>query len=146
MKPDTMSAAAYQEWLKGNRKKPVAKWGAPVKQSESQQQTECVNWFREKYPQFEKLLFAIPNGGKRSKREAASLQREGVTPGVPDLAFCLPKNGFHGLFIEQKVKGNTTSPKQKEMLALLSAYGYKTEVVYSTEEFKQVITKYLNAA
>lgn len=143
--PDRLTNAQARELLNGAaKKKPPIKWGAPVKLSESEQQTECVNWFRAKFPQYQKLLFAIPNGGHRSKRTAATLQREGVTPGVPDLLFCLPKNGFHGLFIEQKVKGNTTSPKQKEMLALLSEQGYKCEVVYSTAEFKTAIECYLS--
>lgn len=143
--PDRISAAEYREMLKPKKKPPI-KWGAPVKLSESEQQTECVNWFRSKYPEFEKLLFAIPNGGHRSKRTAAILKREGVTPGVPDLAFCLPKNDFHGLFIEQKIKGNTTSDYQKEMLKLLSEQGYKCEVVFTTDQFKEVIQNYLNAA
>lgn len=30
-------------------------------------------------------IFHIPNGGRRDKREAASLKRQGVKPGVPDL-------------------------------------------------------------
>lgn len=141
-----LSAKEYREQYVDPKKQPVAKYGKAGKQSESEQQTECVNWFRAHYPQFEKLLFAVPNGGFRNKRTAAILKREGVLPGIPDLAFCLPKNGYHGLFIEQKIKGNSPSDYQKEMIKLLSEQGYKVEVVYSTDQFKEVIHQYLNAA
>jgi hypothetical protein len=122
--------------------KPVARWGKSG-QTESQQQAECVEWFRETYPEYSLLLYAVPNGGKRSGREAAQFAREGVVSGVPDQVLAVPKNGYHGLYIEQKKKGNKPSPNQLTVMGALTGQGYKCVVVYSTEEFQQVITEYL---
>lgn len=45
-------------------------------------QRMCVGWFRLQYPAVGKLLFAVPNGGARSRTEAAIMKAEGVTAGV----------------------------------------------------------------
>lgn len=47
-------------------------------------QRMCVGWFRFQYPAVGKLLFAVPNGGARSRTEAAIMKAEGVTAGVTD--------------------------------------------------------------
>lgn len=143
---DRLTAEQYQaQEVKPKRAKAV-KWGETPKQSESEQQSECVNWFRAEYPQFAKLCFSVPNGGHRSKRTAAAIKREGAVAGIPDLAVCIPKGNYHGLFIEMKVRSNKPTPNQLEMMQLLSGQGYLCEVAYTTEEFKQIIQKYLNPA
>lgn len=48
-----------------------------------------------KYPELE-LLHHIPNGGKRNAREGARFKRMGVKAGVPDIAFPIPRGGYHG--------------------------------------------------
>ena len=53
------------------------------KHSEHSEQVGFVNWFRAKYPHT--LIFAIPNGEKRSISVATRLKAEGVTRGIPDL-------------------------------------------------------------
>ena len=35
-----------------------------MKSKEAQLQTTCVRWFRLQYPEYARLLFAVPNGGK----------------------------------------------------------------------------------
>ena len=45
--------------------------------SEHSEQVGFVNWFRAKYPKV--LIFAIPNGEKRSISVATRLKAEGVT-------------------------------------------------------------------
>lgn len=116
------------------------------KLSESQQQTECMRWFRQEYPQFANNCFAVPNGGFRNPKTAAILKREGVLSGVPDVCLAVARNPYHGLYLELKVKGNKPTENQLAVMAALKEQGYCCEVVYSTEEFKEVITKYLNAA
>lgn len=37
---------------------------------ESHIQRNCLTWFRLQYPELRLVLFAIPNGGARNKREA----------------------------------------------------------------------------
>lgn len=128
-----------------NNNKPTAKWGkaGKPKQSESQLQTECVNWFRAQYPQFHKLLFAIPNGGFRNPKTAAILKREGVISGVPDICLAVPISPYYGLYLELKIKGNYLTDNQKEIMGLLSEQGYLCKVIYSVDEFQAVVRDYL---
>lgn len=65
-------------------------------------QRMCVGWFRLQYPAVGKLLFAVPNGGARSRTEAAIMKAEGVTAGVTDLILLLGRGGFNALCIEMK--------------------------------------------
>lgn len=39
----------------------------------------------------------IPNGGKRDKRTAVALKRQGVKAGVPDICLPVARNGYHGV-------------------------------------------------
>ena len=106
----------------------------------------CVKWFRVQYPQYAKLLFAIPNGGYRSAVEAAIMQGEGVTPGVPDLFFARPAMQWraHGLFIEMKSETGKLTPAQKDMEMRLTDSGYLVHPCNSIEKFIWIIEKYLN--
>ena len=110
-------------------------------QPESKMQQECVKWFRFQYPNH--VLFAIPNGGSRNAIEAAKLKREGVLSGVADLFLSCARKGLHGLYIELKVGKNKQSPNQIafEIKVVKEGYGYK--VVYSFDEFREVINGYL---
>ena len=90
------------------------------------------------------LLYAIPNGGLRDKRNAASLTAEGVKRGVPDVSFDYPSNGYHGLRIEfKRRKKSKTSEEQKNKIKLLNKHGYKAVVCYGCDEAIQVLTEYL---
>ena len=112
---------------------------------ESALQRMCVRWFRLQYPQFAKLLFAIPNGGRRSAIEAAIMQGEGVTAGVPDLFFARPAKqwGAHGMFIEMKSGTGRLTPSQKEMGMMLTNSGYLVHPCNSFDQFMKIIEKYL---
>ena len=63
-----------------------------MKHEESHIQRNCVKWFRLAYPKLARLLFAVPNGGKRGIREAAIMKAEGVVAGVADLLLLIPKD------------------------------------------------------
>lgn len=71
-------------------------------QSESQIQHSCLTWFRHQYPFLSRMLFAVPNGGKRDARTGAQMKYEGVLRGVADLILLVPKKGFASLCIEMK--------------------------------------------
>lgn len=71
---------------------------------ESQIQQSCVKWFRLQFPEIGLLLFAVPNGGARNKREAGILKGEGVTAGVADMILLKPSGGFASLCIEFKTE------------------------------------------
>lgn len=114
-----------------------------MRHPESILQTQCVNWFRWQYPGYVLDLWAIPNGGKRSKVEAAIMQGEGVTPGVPDLFLAVPMSDFTGLFIEMKAGDNTSTPKQRVMQDRLRGRGYMVVECRTIDEFMGEVNRYL---
>lgn len=89
-------------------------------------------------------LFAVPNGGGRSKVEAAILKAEGVRPGVPDLMLALPTGHYHGLFLEMKRQnGGRVSPEQKAWIERLESVCYKAAVCRGFNEARLVTLEYL---
>lgn len=79
---------------------------------------DFVSWFRKSFPGV--LIYAIPNGGWRGKKQAIDLKAEGVVAGVPDLH--VPE---FGLWIEMKrSKGGRVSAEQAEMHERLRAIGH----------------------
>jgi|APGre2960657373_1045057.scaffolds.fasta_scaffold01179_4 hypothetical protein len=91
-----------------------------------------------------KLLFAVPNGGKRDYVTAARMQAEGVKRGVPDVCLPVPAGGYHGLWLELKAGKNTLSEEQAVWLNLLRAHGYVVDVVRDDwEQAKRIIEHYL---
>ena len=111
----------------------------------AQLQTAC-------YPELA-LLFAIPNGGKREKRQdkkgrwfsptAQKLKREGVKRGIPDIFLPCARGGSHGLFIEMKAPDGKLSPDQASVHKLHWEEGYAVIVCYSLESAITLITWYL---
>ena len=100
-------------------------------------------WQQEGRPEL-KLLYHVPNGGKRDAKTGRALKRQGVKAGVPDLCLPVARGGYHGLYIEQKEKKNTTSPKQKEWINDLGQQGYYAAVCRGWEEAKETIENYLD--
>lgn len=120
-----------------------------MRQLESQEQKKIVQWWAlacKRYKLPEKLLFAIPNGGRRDVVTGARLKAEGVRTGVPDMFLAFASNGFHGLFLELKAKGGRLSKEQKTFLEMANIAGYATAVPIGFIEAKDVIEKYLNTA
>ena len=113
---------------------------------ESQLQRQCVAWFRLQYPKHARLLFAVPNGGRRSRIEAAIMKAEGVTAGVSDLILLEPRGGYGALCIEMKTKesGSGQTEKQKEWQAATEAAGNKYVVCRSLDSFMAEVTKYMD--
>ena len=86
--------------------------------SEHSEQVGFVNWFNAQYPRV--LIFAIPNGEKRSITVAKRLKAEGVVRGIPDLF--IPE---WRLWVEMKRKtGGRLSTEQKSMINYLQNIGY----------------------
>lgn len=91
-----------------------------------------------------KLLFAVPNGGKRDYVTAARMQAEGVKAGVPDVFLPVPSHGYHGLWLELKAGKNTVSDRQEEWLHSLEKQGYAVHVVHDDwQEAQGIIEAYL---
>mgnify|MGYP000301316633 CR=1 FL=1 len=114
--------------------------------SESVEQQCLFRWaafYSGKYPELE-LLHHIPNGGKRSKAEAARFKAEGVKAGVPDVCLPIPRGGFHGVYIEMKRQGGRVSKEQAKWLYILSKQGYLTAVCYKWENAAEILKDYLD--
>lgn len=87
-------------------------------------------------------MFAIPNGGLRSKATAGKLKAEGVRSGVPDIFLPLPSRGYHGCFLEMKVGYNKPTENQEQWMEALTAAGYYCIVCWSAEEALQNLLWY----
>lgn len=101
-------------------------------------QAECFLWAHNTYPQTRKHLFHVPNGGKRSRVEAARFKSMGVVPGVHDLLFF-----WYGVLytFELKVRRNTQSDDQLEFGRKMSEHGAVVFEIRDPETFKKIFTK-----
>jgi VRR-NUC domain len=129
-----------------------------LQQSEADIQKASVKWFDFQYPHFSRLLFHIPNGGRRQMTqvrdrfgnarnvpiEAKNLKDMGVRRGVSDLFLSVPSGKYHGCYIEMKSYKGTTTKEQKEFLAMVGAQGYKWYIVKSLDEFTTAVKEYLS--
>lgn len=103
---------------------------------------DWANWNTGRFPEL-KLLFHIPNGGKRSKTEAIRFKAMGVKAGVPDLCLPVPKGGYAGLYIEMKFDKNKTTRNQDEWINNLRQQGYKVEVCWGGISATKILEEYL---
>jgi 5-methylcytosine-specific restriction endonuclease McrA len=115
-------------------------------QKEDDHQMMLISWAAENQKRYKELVFLhhIPNGGYRTKREALKFKKLGVKPGVPDLFLSVPRNGFHGLFIELKVGRNRATPEQMAWIDALNSNGYLACVCVGWEQARDVIVEYLH--
>lgn len=119
--------------------------GGPRKQAEHQEQAAVVAWAKlreERYPAL-RLLFAVPNAGRRSYAAAAAMKSEGLRAGVPDMLLPVPCGGYSGLAIEMKVKGGRVSDEQQWWLEQLDGYGWLAAVCWSAGEAIELLQKYV---
>ena len=117
--------------------------GARICATEEQEQIVVMHWAQMFAAGHQELglLFHIPNGGKRSKSEAARFKAAGVCPGIPDLFLPVARGGCHGLWIEMKAKDGRVSPAQRDMMGRLTAQGYRCVVCFGADEAIAQITK-----
>lgn len=114
--------------------------------TESIEQQHLFAWaaFMEgRYPEIA-LMYHIPNEGKRSKATGGRLRAEGLKKGVPDICLPVPREQYHGLYIEMKrTKHSTITDDQKWWLAALRSQGYLTMQCKGMEQAKNAIELYL---
>jgi hypothetical protein len=133
----------------------VARARKPV-HHESLEQRALIDWARlqaipaahdvEPGAKVADYLFAIPNGGARSKVEAGIMKAEGVKPGVHDLQLPLARGIHLGLWIEMKFGDNKLSEHQIEWQARMVLAGWKCLVCWSALEAIDAIKAYLQTA
>ncbi len=116
---------------------------------ETKLQIEIVDWWKLAYGRLkadhESVLFHVPNGGARGKREAAILQSMGVRAGIPDLILLQIRQGFGALLLECKAPTGTTRPEQKRLCEIFLNAGYLVAVVRSFTAAEAIITDYMLA-
>ena len=139
---NTLPVDAYHRLLEQQEKNTRR---ASPRHQESALQRACVSWFRAQYPAHAKLLFAVPNGGGRSRTEAAIMKGEGVTAGVADLILLEARGGWGSLCIEMKTrsKGSKQASSQKEWQAMTEEVGNRYVVIRSLEAFQAVCREYM---
>lgn len=121
--------------------------------SEEAEQTALFCWAAmnfEHCPEL-RLMFAIPNGGKRDPVTAAKLKAQGVRAGVPDVLLPVPRPGpghwYAGLFIElKKLKGgNLRDANQIAWASGLIAQGYAHHLVRGGANAAGIIMAYMGS-
>lgn len=121
---------------------------APKGDHEHEEQARLFAWAddpatRAAWPDLE-MLAAVPNWfGKKTARQGARAKAEGRRAGYPDVLLDTPRGRFHGLRLELKAPGNTTSAAQGEWLLKLTRQGYFAVVCYGWEEARDTILGYL---
>ena len=120
------------------RKKPA--------QVESKIQVAFIKWVRiaEKVDPRLRLLFSVPNGGKRGAIAAARMKMEGQRPGIPDILFPIRSGEYIGLAIEfKRPDGGRASKDQRDMIELFRNEGWlvviHTETVAAIAEVKKYL-------
>ena len=117
-----------------------------MKHLESIQQAQVIEWSRwayktGKYPMLNMLHCSL-NGVKLSGTQAKIAKGQGMLSGVPDLFLPVPKNGYHGLFIEMKSEKRCLTENQQWFLGNAESVGYKTVVCYGSKEAIAAIQAY----
>ena len=106
--------------------------------SELQEQKAFIQWLQLKHIPY----FAIPNGGKRTRWQAAQAKQEGMVAGAPDIAVILP-DGLT-LWIEMKRrKGGQISPAQKAFGQTLLDNGHHYRVCRGWEDAMEFVSGFL---
>lgn len=124
------------------RKKPI--------QYERFEQIAVMGWARwQKFGngKVSDYLHHSPNGGSRNKKEASNIKLAGVMKGFPDLFLAIPKNGYHGLFIELKQKKARKSDVKDSQIAVLERFakqGYYCTVCFGANQAIETIKNYLD--
>lgn len=109
-------------------------------------QSNYFEWVRinKAYAEPLRAAFAVPNGGSRPKKTAATMKAEGMEAGVPDLMILAPARGYAGLVIETKTKYNQPSDEQKEWLNRLARNNFYCVAAWSTEDMVDVTCWFYN--
>ena len=119
--------------------------GYVMTETEEQQALfEWANMMAGVHPEL-KLMYHVPNEGKRSKATAGILKSMGLKSGVPDICLPVPSGRFHGLYVELKrVKGGKATKEQLWWLEQLDRQGYAVTICRGWKQASQNILAYLN--
>ena len=86
-------------------------------------------------------FFHVPNGGKRSKVEAAIFKGLGVRAGVSDLVLLFPD--ARSAFIELKSPGGKLSSSQNQFRSQVEGLGFQFAVCDAVDDVEQFVRSML---
>lgn len=104
-------------------------------------QQACYIGFWNTYPKLRKLLFAVPNGGHRTAREAVIFKNTGVVAGVSDMILLYDKRAY---CFELKTEKGTQSDKQKEWESIVIKQGIPYTIIRNKEQFMIELEKIID--
>lgn len=113
------------------------------REKEHELQSACVKWFRLKYRNYQHILFAVPNGARRTAQNGARYKAEGMLAGVADLILLKSNKHFGALCIEMKTKSGTQQQTQKEWQKHAEEAGNKYVICRSLEDFRREVDNYM---
>jgi hypothetical protein len=102
-----------------------------------------------------RLLYAIPNGGKRGDSERSRmiaggrLKATGVKAGVPDVHLPVARRGYHSLYIElkrpksERGRAGSTQLEQVQWHEDLRAEGHYVVTCFGWEAALEILNDYL---
>lgn len=121
--------------------------------TEEQLQADCFKWFDNEFPSERRMLFAVPNGGKRPMKrmfiqgqwkmipvEGNKLKATGTIGGPSDFIFVCGTV----IFIEIKLPGKTQSDDQIDFMNKVTVRGHQYIVMEYFWEFKRFIIRKLS--
>lgn len=113
--------------------------------AETDLQYQLIQWFAHTHPKLYRrgTLIAIPNAGKRGRKAAKQMKREGLWKGAADLVLFLPRGKFHGAVLEMKADGGVVSDDQSEWLEYRSEDGYHAGVAWTYDDGTRFFDEYL---
>jgi hypothetical protein len=109
----------------------------PDRNAEAKRQAAIVAYVRWTCPQV--IIFAVPNGGLRTKAEAARLKWTGVLAGVYDLVLVLPRG--RTAFWETKTDRGRLSADQQAFRDRLVLLGHQHAVVCSIDDARRELIR-----
>ena len=113
---------------------------------ESYEQTFVMHFFECNHPDVYNYMLAVPNAGKRTKRERGHLLAEGLKKGVPDLFVEKAVGNYHGLRIELKKSLGRKGDVSEAQWGWLKKYddeGFKACVAIGYRECIALICAYV---
>ena len=117
--------------------------GLPTESEEQMMLFLWAGYMRCDIPEL-RLMYHIPNEGKRSMATGGRMRAEGLKKGVPDICLPVARGPHHALYIELKrAKGGRVSEEQKAWIDDLAAEGNLACVCHGWDDARKVILRYL---
>lgn len=104
--------------------------------SEDRIQQDCYMWFNNNFRNLRKMLFAVPNGGKRDVVEAKRMKATGTVSGVSDLILAY---GGTCHFIEMKTSTGRQDDEQVKFQKGVEAQGMNYYLCRTLEDFIRIV-------